>query len=199
MKKLLEKEANAILNIPTANIEIAINLIFHHIHVANNGKVIVFGMGKAGQVGNNIATTLSSTGTPAIFLHPSEAQHGDLGIIQENDILLAISNSGKTREVLELIDLSENLISYKLKLISIVGNKNSQLAKKSDCVLFTGGEKEICPLNLTPTISTTTMMVIGDLLVVGLMKKIKFKKEDYAKRHHGGYLGRKASNHSSNF
>jgi arabinose-5-phosphate isomerase len=156
-----------------------------------NGKVIVSGMGKAGQIGMNISTTLSSTGTPSVFIHPSEAQHGDLGIIQKNDVLLLISNSGKTREILEFKKLSDNLYNG-LPLISLTGNNNSPLSKMSDECLFTGNPKEIGPFGLTPTTSTTVMTVVGDLLVVGMMEKIKFTKEEYAKRHHSGYLGKKA-------
>ena len=148
-------------------------------------------MGKAGQIGMNIATTLSSTGTPAVSIHPSEAQLGDLGLLQKNDVLLLISNSGKTREILEFIDLAKKLYNN-IPVISLTGGQNSPLAKVSNECLFTGNPKEICPLGLTPTTSTTVMTVVGDILVVSMMKKIKFSKEDYAKRHHSGYLGKKA-------
>ena len=150
-------------------------------------------MGKAGQIAINIATTFSSTGTPAVFLHPSDSQHGDLGVIQENDILLLISNSGKTREILELVDLAENLYAG-LPLIVISGNPESALAKCADAFIFTGNPDEVCPLGLAPTTSTTVMTVIGDALVVAMMTKIGFTSEDYAKRHHGGYLGDKSRN-----
>jgi len=148
-------------------------------------------MGKAGQIGMNIATTLSSTGTPAAFIHPSEAQHGDLGLIQKNDVLILISNSGKTREIIEFQELANQLYNN-LTVIALTGNLNSPLAKVSDECLFTGNPKEICPLGLTPTTSTTVMTVVGDILVVSMMKKINFSKKDYAKRHHSGYLGEKA-------
>jgi arabinose-5-phosphate isomerase len=148
-------------------------------------------MGKAGQIAHNIATTFSSTGTPSIFLHPSEAQHGDLGILQENDVLLAISNSGKTREIIELIDLKNNLYPQ-IPVIVITSNENSPLALKADCFILTGAPEEVCTLGLTPTTSTTMMTVIGDALVVLMMGKIEFNSEDYAKRHHGGYLGMKS-------
>ncbi|HZY25976.1 MAG TPA: SIS domain-containing protein, partial [Bacteroidales bacterium] len=109
VREIFRKEANAIENIPvTESFEAAVEIIFRHVH-EKNGKLVTSGMGKAGQIAHNIATTFSSTGTPSIFLHPSEAQHGDLGILQENDVLLAISNSGKTREIIELIDLKNNL------------------------------------------------------------------------------------------
>ncbi|TAL70808.1 MAG: SIS domain-containing protein [Bacteroidetes bacterium] len=191
IKGILDKEAAAIKNIPvTKDFEEAIEIIHRQVH-GRNGKLVTSGMGKAGQIAHNIATTFSSTGTPAAFLHPSEAQHGDLGIFQENDVLLAISNSGKTREILELIDLKNNLYPA-IPVIVITGNKNSPLAQKSDCYILTGAPMEVCPLGLTPTTSTTVMTVIGDALVVLLMEKIGFKANDYAKRHHGGYLGIKS-------
>ena len=148
-------------------------------------------MGKAGQIGMNIATTLSSTGTPAVFIHPSEAQHGDLGMIQKNDALLLISNSGKTREILELDQLVKALYSD-IPVVSLTGNKESPLADLSQICLYTGNPKEICPLGLTPTTSTTVMTVVGDLIVVMMMDKIGFTKQEYSKRHHSGYLGKKA-------
>lgn len=191
VESLIKKEIEAIANIPIeGEIEKAVELIFQQVH-GKEGKVIVSGMGKAGQIGINIATTLSSTGTPAFFLHPAEAQHGDLGIIQKNDILLAISNSGKTREVIELEYLAKRL-HPDLKMIVLTGNKSSELASNADVVLWTGGPEEICPLGLTPTTSTTVMTVAGDILVVLLMEKIGFTKQEYAKRHHSGYLGQKA-------
>jgi len=191
IKKYIELEVQAIQNIPIDGvIENVLDIIFQRVHQMN-GKVIVSGMGKAGQIGMNISTTLSSTGTPSVFIHPSEAQHGDLGIIQKNDVLLLISNSGKTREILEFKQLADNLY-INLPLISLTGNNNSPLSKMSDECLFTVNPKEIGPLGLTPTTSTTVMTVVGDLLVVGMMEKIKFTKEDYAKRHHSGYLGKKA-------
>lgn len=191
IKKYIELEVQAIQNIPIDGvIENVLEIIFVRVHQMD-GKVIVSGMGKAGQIGMNISTTLSSTGTPSVFIHPSEAQHGDLGIIQKNDVLLLISNSGKTREILEFKELADNLYND-LPLISLTGNNNSQLSKMSDECLFTGNPKEIGPFGLTPTTSTTVMTVVGDLLVVGMMEKIKFTKEEYAKRHHSGYLGKKA-------
>jgi arabinose-5-phosphate isomerase len=188
---LIRKEIEAIENIPIEGaVEKAVELIHEQVH-EKGGKVIVSGMGKAGQIGVNIATTLSSTGTPAFFLHPAEAQHGDLGIIQENDIVLAISNSGKTRELIEL-DFLAHRLHPEIKFIVLTGQKGSELAEKADCVLWTGGPEEICPLGLTPTTSTTVMTVAGDILVVLLMEKIGFTKQEYAKRHHSGYLGQKA-------
>ncbi len=191
IKELIEHEAKAILNIPIDDeYEDAVNLIVDHIHKLN-GKLITSGMGKAGQIAMNMATTFCSTGTPAVFLHPSEAQHGDLGIVQKNDIFLLISNSGKTREILELVELSKQL-DPSLKFIVITSKKNCQLAKLADVVLTTGAPEEVCALGLAPTTSTTVMNVIGDILVVETMKKIGFTIEQYNKRHHGGYLGQRS-------
>jgi arabinose-5-phosphate isomerase len=191
IKELIQREIEAIQNIPVqGNIADAVELIYQQVH-QKGGKVIVSGMGKAGQIGHNIATTLSSTGTTAIFIHPAEAQHGDLGVIQKNDVIIALSNSGKTREVLELEFLAKQL-HPQIKMIVITGNDHSELARKADVCLFTGGPEEICPLGLTPTTSTTVMTVTGDVLVVLLMEKIGFTKEEYAKRHHSGYLGEKS-------
>jgi arabinose-5-phosphate isomerase len=197
IREIFNSEASAIKNIPvTESFEVAVRLIYQRVH-QNNGKLVTSGMGKAGQIAHDIATTFSSTGTPSIFLHPSEAQHGDLGILQKDDILLAISNSGKTREIIELIDLKNNLYP-EIPVIVITGNENSPLAHKADCYILTGAPAEVCPLGLTPTTSTTIMTVIGDALVVLMMEKIRFSAGDYAKRHHGGYLGAKSREISSN-
>jgi Predicted sugar phosphate isomerase involved in capsule formation len=191
VKSIIEKEANAVSNIPvTESYEKAVNLIYEQVHKLG-GALIISGMGKAGQVAMNIATTFSSTGTPAYFLHPSEAQHGDLGIMRENDIMLLISNSGKTRELEELVILSRGLVPD-VKFIVITSNPDSPLAEEADVCILTGAPEEVCPLGLTPTTSTTIMTVIGDLLVVSVMEKIGFSSADYAKRHHGGYLGEKS-------
>lgn len=191
LKHLIQQEVNAIENIPIdGKIEHAIALIYEQVH-QKNGKVVITGMGKAGQIGNNIATTLSSTGTTAVFLHPSEAQHGDLGIVQQHDVLIMISNSGKTREIIELEHLVKRL-HPNIKIIGLTGSDDSPLAQFADVLLYTGNPKEICPLGLTPTTSTTVMTVVGDLLVVLLMQKIGFTKAEYSKRHHSGYLGEKA-------
>ncbi len=185
---IFEEEASAIRNIPVdGSYEQVTEIIHNHVH-RMNGKLITSGMGKAGEIAHNIATTFSSTGTPAVFLHPSEAQHGDLGIIQKNDVLLVITNSGKTREILELIELKNNLFPS-MPVIVITGNPESQLVKKASCHILTGAPAEVCPLGLTPTTSTTVFTVIGDALVVLMMEKIGFSAADYAKRHHGGYLG----------
>ena len=192
---ILQKEAEAILNLPvTDSYEKAVNLIVEQIH-HKKGKLVTSGMGKAGQIAMNIATTFCSTGTPAVFLHPSEAQHGDLGVLQENDLMLLISNSGRTREIIELVQLARNL-RPNIKFIVISGNAESELAKAADVFLFTGAPKEVCLLGLTPTTSTTIMTVIGDVLVVNTMQAIHFDSQQYALRHHGGYLGEKSREQS---
>jgi arabinose-5-phosphate isomerase len=197
VRKIFEAEAQAVLNIPvTDSFHKACDLIYQAVHT-NKGKVVASGMGKAGQIALNIATTFSATGTPAVFLHPSDAQHGDLGVIQLNDILLLISNSGKTLEILELCELTKRL-GYNIKIIVITGNPDSELGRLADVTISTGHPQEVCPLGLTPTTSTTVMTVIGDALVVILMKRIGFSAADYAKRHHGGYLGIKSRHAAQN-
>jgi len=191
IRQVLLQEAEAIQNIPiTESFEKAIEIIEEQVH-RQKGKLVASGMGKAGQIALNIATTFSSTGTPAVFLHPSDAQHGDLGVIQPNDVLLLISNSGKTREIIELVDLAENLYAN-IPLIVITSDGDSLLAQLADVCIETGNPKEVCTLGLTPSTSTTVMTVIGDVLVVMMMKRIGFSNEEYAKRHHGGYLGDKS-------
>jgi arabinose-5-phosphate isomerase len=191
VKVVLQHEAEAILNIPaTDNFDKAIQLIHQQVH-EKGGKLVVSGMGKAGEIAQNISTTFSSTGTSAVFLHPSDAQHGDLGVIQPDDALLLISNSGKTREILELVELA-NRLHKNLPLVVITAKAESGLAKTADICLLTGDPREVCPLGLSPTTSTTVMTVIGDALIVLMMEKIGFTNEEYAKRHHGGYLGSKS-------
>lgn len=195
IKCIIQQEADAVLNIPvTEDYVKAVELIIEYVH-KKNGKLITSGMGKAGQIAMNIATTFSSTGTPAFFLHPSEAQHGDLGIVRDNDIMLLISNSGKTRELLELVELTRGLVPD-ISFIVITGNPESDLAKEATVCLLTGSPKEVCTLGLTPTTSTTIMTVIGDILVVKTMEQIQFTYKDYALRHHGGYLGSKSREQS---
>lgn len=191
MLSILRKEAQAILDIPVSDAyDRAVELIVEHVN-RRGGKLITSGMGKTGQIAMNISTTFSSTGTPSVFMHPSEAQHGDLGVIQRHDLLLLLSNSGKTREILELIELAR-VLNPEIPIIVITGDADSILAQTGDVTLWTGGAPEVCPLGLTPTTSTTMMTVIGDVLVVSTMKAIGFSTEDYAKRHHGGYLGHKS-------
>ena len=193
MRQIVEAESRAILNIPYSEAyDKAVGLIVEHVH-RRGGKLVTSGMGKAGQIAMNIATTFSSTGIPAVNLHPSEAQHGDLGVLQPDDVMLLISNSGKTREILDLVTLTKNLYPQ-IPLIVITGNADSELARITDVTLWTGGAPEVCPLGLTPTTSTTMMTVIGDILVVNVMNATGFSVADYAKRHHGGYLGHKSRN-----
>ena len=191
INELLKKEAQAVLNIPVTDaFEQAVNLIVEQVH-QKKGKLVTTGMGKAGQIAMNIATTFCSTGIPAVFLHPSEAQHGDLGVVQENDVMLLISNSGKTNEIVALTKLA-HILNPNLKYIVITGNPDSPLAKEADICLATGNPGEVCLLGMTPTTSTTAMTVIGDILVVETMRKTQFTIEEYSKRHHGGYLGERS-------
>lgn len=195
VREILDQEADAVRNIPVSgSYDQAIELIHKHVHQLK-GKLVTSGMGKAGQIAHDIATTFSSTGTPAVFLHPSEAQHGDLGVLQENDLMLVISNSGRTREILELLELKDNLFPH-MPVLVITGNNTSPLWENATVGLFTGGPSEVCPIGLTPTTSTTVMTVIGDVLVVLMMGKIGFTAAEYAKRHHGGYLGYKSRERS---
>lgn len=192
MKAILLAESEAVKNIPVGDEYCsAVDLIVERVH-RRGGKLVTSGMGKCGQIADNIATTFASTGTPAIFLHPSEAQHGDLGVLQPNDVMLLLSNSGRTSEILSLVALAHALYPA-LPIIVITGSLDSPLAGLATVVLHTGGAPEVCPLGLTPTTSTTTMTVIGDVLVVNTMKATGFTRQDYARRHHGGYLGRKAN------
>lgn len=196
MRAILRAESRAIENIPVSDqYDKAVSLIVSHV-AGKGGKLVTSGMGKAGQIAMNIATTFCSTGIPSVNLHPAEAQHGDLGILQPNDVMLLISNSGKTREIVELVDLARRLIP-EIPIIVITGNADSPLAQLADATLYTGGAPEVCPLGLTPTTSTTVMTVIGDVLVVNVMNKTGFTAADYALRHHGGYLGHAARTHSA--
>mgnify|MGYP000845859179 CR=1 FL=1 len=191
IEQILAAEIHALQNIPHENdYEGAIGLILERVH-EGGGRLITSGMGKAGQIAHNIATTFSSTGTPAYFLHPSEAQHGDLGMVCASDVMLLISNSGKTREVLELVALTRRMYPT-LPFILITGNPDSPLSGEVNVCLSTGNPQEVCPLGLTPTTSTTVMTVLGDLLVVSVMQRIGFSYHDYSLRHHGGYLGDKS-------
>ncbi len=191
IRALIAQEAKALGSIPvTEAIPQAVDLIHRCVH-GQGGKLVISGIGKAGQIGHNMATTFCSTGTPAVFLHPSEAQHGDLGLLQAQDLLFLISNSGKTQEILQLVDLARALFPA-MPVICLTGHPDHELGQLADICLATGAPEEICPLGLTPTTSTTAMSVLGDVLVVLLMKKIQFTRQDYAKRHHSGYLGQKS-------
>lgn len=156
--------------------------------LACSGRVIVIGMGKSGHIGGKIAATLASTGTPAFFVHPGEASHGDLGMITPADIVIAISNSGETEEILTILPIIKRM---GVKLIGLTGGLKSSLAKQSDAVLNAGVEKEACPHNLAPTASTTVALAIGDALAVTLLKSRGFTREDFARAHPAGSLGRR--------
>ena len=188
--EILKAEAGAILNIPKDNpYGKALDAI--HASVKKHGTVVVSGVGKAGDIGQKISSTFNSVGIRSVFLSPLNAAHGDLGIVHKNSVLLVLSNSGKTDELLELIALVRNLHRM-VKVIAITGNKKSPIASLSNVVLHTGNPKEVGPLGLVPTTSTTTMLVIGDILTVLSMDKRKFTAHEYQKHHHGGYIGKRA-------
>ncbi len=152
------------------------------------GKVVVSGMGKSGLIGQKIAATLASTGTSSFFLHPAEGVHGDLGMLARRDVLVAISNSGETQELLQLLPFVKRL---GIPVISFTGRTNSTLAKNSDVVLDVSIAEEACPMGLAPTASTTATLALGDALAVALLQKREFKEEDFARFHPGGTLGRR--------
>ena len=156
--------------------------------LACQGRVVVTGMGKSGHIGNKIASTLASTGTPAFFVHPGEASHGDLGMITKADVVIAISNSGSTSEVTRLLPL---IIRLGIPLISMTGDANSQLSQAACAHLDVSVASEACPLNLAPTTSTTVTLVMGDALAIALLEARGFSAEDFAFSHPGGALGRK--------
>ncbi|HZR45409.1 MAG TPA: KpsF/GutQ family sugar-phosphate isomerase [Candidatus Manganitrophaceae bacterium] len=151
------------------------------------GRIVVIGMGKSGLIGKKIAATLSSTGSPAFFLHPAEGIHGDLGMVSKEDIAIAISNSGETEEILRILPSIKRL---NLKLITLTGSMKSTLAKMADVVLDVSVREEACPLGLAPTASTTATLAMGDALAIALLQKKGFRKEDFASFHPGGTLGR---------
>ena len=158
--------------------------LLHECH----GKVIVTGLGKSGLICRKIAATLSSTGTPSFFIHAGDANHGDMGMIREGDVVLAVSNSGETEEILRLIPILRRL---GVRLIAMTGSRESTLSRAADVVLDAGVEEEACPLGLSPTASTTASLALGDALAVTLLEMKGFKEEDFALRHPGGTLGRK--------
>lgn len=156
------------------------------------GRVVVMGMGKSGHVGRKMAATLASTGTPALFVHPAEASHGDLGMVQAHDLVLALSNSGESDELTAILPVLKRL---GVPLVAITGGLESTLAKHADIVLDSGVAKEACPLNLAPTASTTAQLALGDALAVALLDARGFKAEDFARSHPGGALGRRLLTH----
>lgn len=185
-KTVLNLEAEALTSlIPRLNhdFETACQIITN-----TKGRVVVTGMGKSGHVGGKIAATMASTGTPAFFVHPGEASHGDLGMITPDDVVLALSNSGETNEILTILPIIKRM---GVKLIAFTGNSNSSLGKQADAVINVGVDKEACPLNLAPTSSTTAAMAMGDAMAVAIYKSHGFTEEDFARSHPGGQLGRR--------
>ena len=185
-KRVFEIESQEILNLSKnldSNFEKTVKAIFN-----SKGKLIISGMGKSGLIGKKISATFSSTGTPSFFLHPAEAYHGDLGMVQKQDLVLLISNSGESDEVLKLIPFFK---SQKNSIVSMSGNPKSTLAKNSDFHLNISIQKEACPLQLAPTSSTTATLVMGDALAVSLMEMRNFKDENFAQFHPGGSLGKR--------
>lgn len=185
-KKVLETEAEALHALAarlSSDFEKAVAIV-HEI----KGRVVVTGMGKSGLVGKKIAATLASTGTPAFFLHPAEASHGDLGMVTERDAIIAISNSGETEELVGLIPF---LKRFRVKLISMTGNVNSTIAKASDVSIDIAVKEEACPMGIVPTASTTAAMAMGDALAVCLLIRRGLNEEDFARFHPGGSIGKK--------
>lgn len=187
IRAILDAEARAIAAIRVDDsFERAIEAM-----LAAAGKIVVTGMGKAGFVGRRFAATLASTATPAFFVHPSEAAHGDLGHVEDGDCMIAFSTSGKTREVLEFIDLARHL-NPSGSVIGVTSHPDSGLRDLSDVVLDMGAVEEPCPLGLTPSASIAAMSAISDALTLVLMERKGVTREQYGLRHHGGYLGRRA-------
>jgi arabinose-5-phosphate isomerase len=156
--------------------------------LACRGRVVVTGMGKSGHIGGKIAATLASTGTPAFFVHPGEASHGDLGMIAHDDVVLALSNSGESHEIVSIVPLIKRRGA---KLVAMTGNRGSTLAREADAHLDASVDKEACPLNLAPTASTTAALALGDALAVALLDARGFSADDFARTHPGGSLGRR--------
>ena len=160
--------------------------------LACKGRVTVSGIGKSGHIARKIASTMSSTGTPAYFVHPAEASHGDLGMVTRDDVFIALSNSGESAELLAIVPLIKR---QGARLIAFTGNAASSLAREADAHLYAGAEKEACPLNLAPTASTTAALALGDALAVALMQAKGFSRDEFARSHPGGALGRKLLTH----
>lgn len=185
-KEVFSTESKAILDLQeliTEDFTKAVELI-----LSSKGRLVISGMGKSGHIGVKIAATLASTGTPSFFMHPAEAMHGDLGMLTKDDVVLAISNSGESEEIVRIIPAVKRM---GISLIGMAGNAKSTLAKESDYFLNISVKEEACPLQLAPTSSTTATLAMGDALAVALMKARKFKSEDFAMFHPGGSLGRK--------
>ena len=186
IESVLKAEANAINSIEVTEEFVKTVSVMQ----GCTGKIITTGIGKAGHIANKFAATLCSTASQAQFLHPAEAAHGDLGAVSSGDILIAFSTSGKSREVIEILELSRHLGIE--TVIGVTSHPDSELRKYSDVVIDMGEIEEACPLGLTPTSSMAVMLAISDALALALMEQNKVSREDYGLRHHGGYLGRAA-------
>ena len=188
------RSAKAVLQLESASVTKLIDRLGDNFNAACNlvlgceGRVIVVGIGKSGHIGNKIAATFASTGTPAFFVHPSEASHGDLGMITPKDLVIAISNSGNTPEILTILPIIKRM---GVKLISLTGNNTSGIATQADINLDISVEKEACPLNLAPTASTTTTLAMGDALAISVLEARNFNEQDFARSHPGGALGKR--------
>ncbi|MGZ5093411.1 MAG: KpsF/GutQ family sugar-phosphate isomerase [Burkholderiales bacterium] len=189
-REVLEIEAKAITDLVARIDEGFAKAV--RIVMDRHGRVVVSGMGKSGHIARKIASTLASTGTPAFFVHPAEASHGDLGMIMRDDVFIGLSNSGESGELLAIVPL---LKRQGAKLIAMTGNPLSSLAREADVHLYAGAEKEACPLNLAPTASTTAALALGDALAVALMHAKGFTRDEFARSHPGGALGRKLLTH----
>lgn len=183
---VLETEAEAILALKPLIDAAFITACEHMLHC--QGRIVVTGMGKSGHIGDKIAATLASTGTPAFFVHPGEASHGDLGMITPKDVVLALSNSGETEEILTILPIIKRL---NVPLITLTGNPDSRLARAASANIDVSVEKEACPLGLAPTASTTAALAMGDALAVALLESRGFTEEDFARSHPAGSLGRR--------
>jgi arabinose-5-phosphate isomerase len=189
-RETLEIEASALLNLRSRIDERFVQAVELMLHV--RGRVVVMGMGKSGHVGRKIAATLSSTGTPAFFVHPAEASHGDLGMVKPVDVVLAISNSGESEELTAILPFLKRL---GVPIIAMTGNLGSSLARHATVCLDSSVDREACPLNLAPTASTTAQLALGDALAVALLDARGFRAEDFARSHPGGALGRRLLTH----
>jgi len=185
-KEVLKIEAGAIsrcIENLDQSFNVAVELMYN-----TKGRIVITGMGKSGLIGKKISATLTSTGSPSVFLHPSEALHGDIGIINTDDVVVALSTSGETHEVIQLLNFIKRI---GVSLISLVGSMDSSLAKESEVALDCSIEKEACPIGLVPTASTTLLLAMGDALAVALMRKHGFSEDDFRYNHPGGNIGRK--------
>ena len=189
-REVLEIEAAAITGLSARldqDFQRAVDLILNC-----RGRVTVSGIGKSGHIARKIASTMASTGTPAYFVHPAEASHGDLGMVTRDDVFIALSNSGESAELLAIVPLIKR---QGAKLVAFTGNADSSLAREADAHLYAGAEKEACPLNLAPTASTTAALALGDALALALMQAKGFSRDEFARSHPGGALGRKLLTH----